>query len=332
MGLTLLDQGSFKSDGSAKKINLPGDCDYFVCRNLTQLATTQSTGRGVKFEWLPELADDNAIKYGKEDSDDILNMDLVTSGGFRFRKSRPSPEAAVTGTAITAADPAVVTATAHGYAVGDRVRLYGTTGMLQISGMDFTVTAVGSANAFTLGYLDASGFAAAATALSARRLPDLAEVEPAALYITKITQASSAVVTFSVTHNYSVGDLIYFRVPDSMGMVEMDRLTGKVTAISAANNTVTVDIDSSGFSAFAFPASGASDLRFALAGPAGKRQLYDDIFLPANQRKLLDLPAFGSGQFRPYMLLAPGAQSPAGSTSDVITWQAWKAERNDDQR
>jgi len=325
MGLTLLDQGSFTSDGSAKIINLPGSCDHFVCTNLTQAATTQSTGRGVKFEWFPNLSNGEALKYGKEDSDDILNYDLVTSGGFTYYESRPSPEAAVTATAITAADPAVVSATAHGYSVGDRVRAYGTTGMLQIAGMDFTVTAVGSANAFTLGYLDASGFAAAATAGSFRRLPLLASAEPSALYITEITQAASAVVTFSVTHPYSVGDLVYFRVPASMGMVEMDGLTGKVTEISAANNTVTVDIDSQAFTAFAFSASAASNKEFAIAGPAGKRGLYDNIF--SSGRSLLDIDGFGSGQFHPYMHLAAGAQSPAGSTSDVIIWQAWKAEQ-----
>lgn len=325
MSLTLLDQGIFTSDGTSKKINLPGDCDYFTTRNMTQLATTQSTGRGVKFEWYPNLSDDNGIKYGKEDSDDILNLDLVTSGGFTFRRTRPLPEAAVTGTAITAADPAVVTATAHGYSVGDRVRLYNTTGMLQIAGMDFTVTAVPTANSFTLGYLDASGFAAAATALTARRIPDLAEVEPSAHYITEITQAASAVVTFSVTHGYKVGDLLYFRIPASMGMVELDRQVGKVTAINTTTNTVTVDIDTQAYTAFAFPASGADDRRFALAGPAGKRGLYDDIF--SSTKSLLDLNPFHTGQFRPYMLLAAGAQSPAGSANDVIVWQAWKAER-----
>lgn len=328
--LTLLEQGSFTSDGNSKDIVLPGSADYFVCTNLTQAATTQSTGRGVKFEWFPNLNAGEAMKYGKEDSDDILNYDLVTSGGFTYYASRPAPEAAVTATAITAANPAVVSATAHGYSVGDRVRAYGTTGMLQIAGMDFTVTAVGSANAFTLGYLDASGFAAAATAGSFRRLPKYAPVLPEAHYITAISAASSAVVQFSVTHKYKVGDLLYFRVPSSMGMVEMDSLVGKVTAVSTANNTCTVDIDSSGFTAFAFPASGAADKRVAIAGPAGKRDLYDDIFDKAN-RSLLDLNQFRDGQEYPYIHLAAGAQSPAGSTSDVIVWQAFKAERVRDE-
>ena len=38
-------------------------------------------------------------------------------------------------------------------------------------------------------------------------------------------------------------------------MIEMDELIGNITAISTANNTITVDIDSSAFTAFAFPTS-----------------------------------------------------------------------------
>ena len=45
-------------------------------------------------------------------------------------------------------------------------------------------------------------------------------------------------------------------------MSEMDELIGNITAISTANNTITVDIVSTGFTAFAFPTS-------AVAGAGG---------------------------------------------------------------
>jgi len=315
MAFSIIDRGTFTSDGTAQKIELPSSADYFVVNNLTQAAKTQTTGRGIKFEWFPELTDGYALRTGKENSANTTEVTTVTSGGFIYRTARPEPEAAVTGTAITAASPAVVSAVGHGYSVGDRVRAYGTTGMLQIAGMDFTVTAVGSADLFTIGYLDASGFAAAATAGTFRRLPEDAEVTPEALYITKITKAASAVVTFSVEHNYQVGQLVTLTVPSEFGMVEMDGLTGKVTAVSSANNTITVDIDSTAFTTFAFPASADAEGNFASAAPAGQRNTYD-----------VDNVPFKSGQFVPYMYLAAGAQSPAGSTSDVIVWEAHKAE------
>lgn len=315
MAFTIMDRGSFTSDGTAQKINLPASADYFVAYNLTQSATTQTTGRGIKFEWFPEYADGYALRTGKLDTADTTEVTQITSGGFTYRTSRPEPEAAKTATAITAAGPAVVTATAHGYSVGDRVRAYGTTGMLQIGGMDFTVTAVGSANAFTLGYLDASGFAAAATAGSFRRLPEDGAVEPEAQYITKITKAASAVVTLSVTHNYQVGQLVTMTVPAEMGMVEMNGLTGKVTAVNSTANTITLDIDSSGFTTFAFPTSAASEGNFSSVAPAGQRNSYD-----------VDEVPFRTGQFVPYMYLPAGVDSPAGSSSDVIVWQAIKSE------
>jgi len=54
---------------------------------------------------------------------------------------------------ITAANPAVVNVTAHGYVVGDTVVLQGlaqssTTGMQQIAGIPFTISAVGDADHF----------------------------------------------------------------------------------------------------------------------------------------------------------------------------------------
>ena len=314
MAFTIIDQGTFTSDGSSKKIDLPSGADYFVVENLTQLATTQTTGRGVKFEWWPQLTENYAIRTAKLDSVNTVEMTTVTTGGFIYRTSRPEPEAAKTATAITAAGPAVVSSVAHGYSVGDRVRGYNTTAMLEIGGMDFTVTAVGSADLFTLGYLDASGFAAAATAGTFRRLPKLGEVTPEALYVTDVTQAASAVVTLSVTHDYQVGQLINFTVPAEFGMVELDGLTGKITAISTANNTITLDINSTAFTAFAFPTSAAKG-QFASAASAGQRNTYD-----------VDNVPFKSGQFLPYMFLNAGAQAPAGSTSDVIVWKAVKAE------
>jgi hypothetical protein len=183
--------------------------------------------------------------------------------------------------------------------------------MLQIGGMDFTVSNVAT-NTFDLAGLDTSGFAAAATAFFVRKLPALDPVVPSALAVTKISKAASAVVTTSVAHSFVVGQLLTLRVPSAMGMVQMSGLTGKVTAVGTY--TVTLDIDSTGFTTFAFPAS-ASAGAFASIAPAGCRNIYN----------VTDEP-FHSGQFYPYMQLAAGAQSPAGSTNDVIYWQAFKKE------
>jgi len=326
MTLTLLEQGSFTSDGTAKQIPLSGGANYFSTLNYTQAATTQATGRGVKFEWFQGLTDGYAIETKKTNSTDALNMVVATSGGFNYVQSRPSPEAPKTGTVITAASPAVCTCTSHGYAVGDRVRIYSNATMKQIAGMEFTITAVADANTFTLGYLAAAGFAAAETAFTVRRIAKYAEVLPEVHFVTAITQATQAVVTFSSTHNYQLGDVIYMRVSSNFGMVEMDQLSGKVVAVSTANNTVTLDINSTAFTAFAFPiASVYPNVVYSLGTVSGKNGLVDDFFNNINP-VTFPLDPFRQATVYPYMNLQPGAQGPAGSTSDVIYWQAWRQE------
>lgn len=318
-GLTLLQSGNFTSDGNGRRINLPGGADFFTVENQTELAATNDVN--FRFTWNPTLAESYANVTLKTGGTNTTQEDVATSSGFIYRDSYPAPEAPVAATAITAANPAVVTAASHGYSVGDRVRVTNNTVMKQIGGMDFDVTAVGGVNTFTLGYLDASGFLAAETSCNFRRLAQELQVLPGALYITGISAASSAVVTFSRVHSYVVGDVIYFRVPADFGMVEMDQRQGKITAITAS--TITVDINSSAFTAFAFPLAANVPQNFAFAGLAGKRGLYDDWF--SSSRTLLDLDPFRDGLFIPYMWLPGGQGNPGGATSDIVVWQAWRS-------
>jgi hypothetical protein len=329
MPFTIVTQGKFTSAGVGVKIPMPSGADYFFTRNITQLATTNATGRVVMGEWFSgSFAANDGIRYKKTNSTSALNVDLFStstaSNGFTYVPTVPYTEAAVTGgTAITAASPAVVSIT-NTYSEGDRVRLYGTTGMLQIAGMDFTISSV-SGSGFTLLGLDASGFAAAATGLTARRISQFDAVEPRYLYITKISQASQAVVTVSTAHDYVVGELIYFSVPQSFGMQEISGLTGKITAVGTY--TMTVDIDSSTFTAFAFPASTAvpGTQLFATLAPGGQRT-QENYITGVQTGYDFGYPPFHTGEFSPYMYIAAGAQSPAGSASDEIVWFACKSE------
>lgn len=312
--LTLIDAGKFVSDGSVKNLDLPAGADFMETLNYTQSITTQATGRSCRTEWQKGMPQGDGLSWKKADNTDVMNLVDLDGLGFTYYDSFPVPGPAVTGTAITAASPAVVTSVAHGYSNGDRIRLYGTTGMLQIAGMDFTISSV-SADAYTLAYLPAAGFAAAATALVARKLPKEDIVNPAVRGITAITKAAQAVVTFSVTHNYIVGQKLKLRVPSEFGMIQMDQLEGKIVAINTTNNTVTLDIDSSGFTTFAFPTSASVPVSLPNAAPAGSEGIYGDH------------QAYKSGYFVPKMQLAAGAQAPAGSSGDVIYYRAYRSER-----
>ncbi len=311
--MTIFVQGSFISQGVGEDINLAAGSDYFTVRNLTQEDTTQTPGRGVKFEWYNNAMLPSGFQFRtfKSDGADTLGSTLDTSGGFIYRTTPLLQEAAFTGTAVTNAGPAVVTLE-NSFSNGDVVALYGSTGMRQIAGMEFTISSV-SGSAFTLLGLDASGFAAPATAVIARRVSKDKLVSPSFNFVTKISQAANAIVTLSKSHDYSVGQLIHFNVPDSFGMSQISQLTGKI--LSVTDYTFTVDINSSSFSAFAFPIDALVPAvrLFATVAPAGQRNEYNTETAP-----------FRSANFVPRMFLPAGINSPAGSLGDIIVWQSWK--------
>ncbi len=347
MPFTILTGGSFTSAGLGVKIPLPSSADYFKTWNITQYAAASPTAVvggewfGAKFG-VGQSAANQGLRWKKSGSSAILIDSFGTStatNGFTYVTTAPVVEsqAANAITAITAANPAVVTQT-NTYSNGDIVRLYSTTGMLQIGGMDFQISSV-SGSGYTLLGLPATasnGFASAATAGFTRRISKFGAVEPEFLYVTNISQATQAVVSLSVdpSDHYVVGMLMHFSVPGSFGMKEINQLTGKIVAVNAVAATsnigaynVTVDIDSSAFTAFAFPASTLSPTAqlFATVAPAGARTQFDPITLVQTGYDFQKQP-FRTGEFTPYMFLAGGASSPAGAAADVINWMAYKLE------
>jgi len=69
-------------------------------------------------------------------------------------------------------------------------------------------------------------------------------------YILDITQASSAVVTFSADHNFVVGEWISFRVPPPNGMIQLNNQ--KALIIDTTSDTVTIQVDSLQFYPFIY--------------------------------------------------------------------------------
>jgi hypothetical protein len=262
--------GEYESDGTYKMLQLPAEVHHFAIWNYTDHASNANPGivkRAWWFQGMPNEYYLGVVNTAGAATDESV---LGTTGGFRWVESTPNNlSAAIAITAITNASPPVVSAVAHGAYVGDTVLITGTTAMLQIAGMEFSVTVRDTADTYSIGYLDASGFAAAATAGYHRIVYTPPLFAPRRRYITAITAAASAVVTLSVVHGYAVGEKVRFNVPTAMGMIEMDGLIGEITAISVANNTITVDIDSQLFTAFAFPLSAGVPFTHAQVIPVG---------------------------------------------------------------
>lgn len=342
MPFTIISGDSFTSTGAGVKIPLPSSADFFTTENITQEAASNPNtvirGRwfGKKFGSGASAAG-SGIKVVKTTAD--LTSAFSAGTGFTYVDTSPVVEAQSANaiTSITAVNPAVVTQT-NTYSDGDILQFYSTTGMLQIAGMNFQISS-SSGSGYTLLGLPATasnGFAAAATAGYTRRISKYGAVEPEFLFITNISQATQAVVSTSVdpSAHYVVGMKIHLSVPYSFGMTQANQLTGKIVAVNAVSATsnigaynLTLDIDSSAFTAFAFPASTASPTAalFATLAPAGASTQFNPVTGVQTGYDFKVQP-FRTGQFTPYMYLAGGAQSPAGANNDVINWLAYKLE------
>ena len=289
--MALIASGTFTSDAAARTIRFPKPVDYFMVRNRSLWGTNPAAV--VQSEYYSGYAAGQATTM-TESGAGVLSATLVAAGGAGFTavdQSSLAPAALVaTGTAITRANPAVVS-DATSPAVGDIVRMMNTTAMLQIAGMEFSVTAITGGVDFTLGYLNslaANGFDAAATNAD-YRIINAARYSPERRWITEITAAASAVITLSVTHAYTVGDIISVRVPAGWGMTEMNNRQGEITAVNTTTNTITTNIDSSGFTAFAFPTSAiaAGGTTFPQVLPVG--EIATSLLSPTDNTSLFGL-------------------------------------------
>lgn len=254
--LALIAQGTFTSAGIARAVELPKQPHYFVVKNRSTWGTAPTAV--IQSEWNYGYGAGQATCI-TEGGASALTATAIAAGGAGFSYfdfSSQTPRALVaTGTAITSANPAVV-ADATSPAVGNIVRMFNTTAMLQVAGLDFTVTAVTPGVNFTLGYLDSSlaGFAATAATNADYRIIPAKYYSPYRRWITNITAANPAVITVSVAHNYLVGDKIVVHLPDAnFGMTEIDGIMATITAVTAS--TITTDIDASAFTAFDYPTS-----------------------------------------------------------------------------
>lgn len=335
MAFTIVTQGTFKQPSTAVNqiIPLPSGADYFVTTNLTKMALASTTGC-VRGEWYGGglTANNDGLKWSKS-SGDAISIESFANGsanGFTYVTGFPPPQAALTGTTITNANPAVASVT-NTYSEGDTVVIYNAVGMQQISGMTFTISSV-SGSGFTLLGLNASGFSAGATSFQVRRVNQFTPVEPSFLFVTAVTQAVQAQVTVSQANSVYLGQKLEFTVPASFGMVQLNNfyqpqnLPVVVTSIVDAYN-FTINLNTTNYTAFAFPASSGSPTTqlFATIAPAGQSTQFNPITGVQTGYNFNQIP-FHTGIFIPYMYLPTGVNSPAGQANETIVWQAYKME------
>lgn len=301
-------QGKFTSTGASQTLNIRSGVDWIKVLNYTD---------NTQYFWQYGMA----AGVGKITAANGTTASLGAGLGFYpIDTSLNVPGASVALTSISAAAiPVVATGNTGGLANGDIVRLYNVTGGVQLNSIDFTIGAVIANTSFTLAYMSQI---VAANAGTFRRIPYNPIFYPRNRYIVSISQAVEAVVVLTVTHGYKVGQVVSFVVPSvggsaaSYGMTEINGLQGTILAIDTATNSITVDIDTTAFTAFAFPttAQAAAGFTQAQVVPVGMNTAEGlDSGVDILSDATINTGLIG-------IQLVGGANSPAGANNDVIYW------------
>ena len=262
-----LAQGSFTSSGAAEVINLPFQPDCIEIWNYTAAATP--TNAEIPYAFWQAAMGQGFAQTNVFNATPVLTTSVLTSGGFEtFSKGLMfSYGAAQQVVGITKADPAVVTVTGHGYSSGDIVVFDGlyqtsTTGMPQISGIEFVITVTG-ANTFTIPWntnqSNYTALSASPSGASVRKVNNPFLYAPGRSVIEGLTLAATTTVDTTAPHNFVVGQEVAFRIPSGWGTTELNSLPnstipgspiyGYVVSVTDST-TVVVNIDSSSYTAF----------------------------------------------------------------------------------
>lgn len=199
-----------------------------------------------------------------------------TTGGFTFvDQTNPPTYSKVSITAVSGTTFVVSTANTAGIAVGDLVRLINVVGAHELSGILFQVTAVSAGVSVTLGFASTAQ-AAYGTTYGNGTTGFMQKVYPGFMYpgsrqVLFISQATQAKVYFARQNDFTPGELVDFQIPVPYGMIQMSNLTATPVAGGTLNNpgaarvlvvtntasesSITLDYDTTGFTAFVYPSS-----------------------------------------------------------------------------
>ncbi len=83
--------------------------------------------------------------------------------------------------------------------------------------------------------------------------------------INAITNAQQALVTFTADHDFTLGQVVSFRVIPRFGMFQINNLKG--TVLATTSDTITVDIDTSDWDAFDYSVLNAAGTTPPVAVP-----------------------------------------------------------------
>jgi len=309
--LTLIQSGSFVSTGANVTLNLRPGTNFMSVWNITAISTALASA-GYKWEWNAGMggieyqanAGSNAVFILPRPNDFIAVDTSITA---------PLGPVAITGSS-NVVRPIVTTASTAGLSAGSVVRLTNITAQPNLSGYDFGIDTIVANTSFRIAAALANGPGAAGTNGFYRIIPYNPIFYPSKRFVVNISQAATAQVTTSVAHNLTVGQAVRFYVSSTFGMTQIDQLIGDVLTIVDAYN-FTVDIDTTAFNAFVFPAAAAYPFSMAQIVPVGEQ-----ADATVSDPNLLNDATVNTAILG--MILVAGINSPAGQNGDTIYWQA----------
>jgi len=240
--------GSFVSTGLDTFIPLPSGADFMRVQNET-VSYVGGAGTGAEFFWRKGMADGRGTIYTKLNADNSLTVgQIAANSGFYFINTTvntPGPLLALTNidNGVPPAGPKVTVAAGLTAGLIDGssiVRIFNTAGGLQLGGIDFTVGPVDNTS-FILKYM--RQIAAAAGPGTWRVIPYNPYFYPSTRIITKIIanplDTTQAIITLSVTHDYTVGQKVRLKIPRvtalAFGMIELNDVEATIVAIDVAD-------------------------------------------------------------------------------------------------
>jgi hypothetical protein len=335
-GIQLL-QGNFTGTGNQITLPIPSTCNWMYVYNMTAIAQTATT-LNTAFYWQLGMNPNDGIVYQKSNAGTfpitIYSLAAQGTGGFNLLDQGDYPldpmaiapvGPAVAFSAISnAMQPVITVASTAGYTSGVVVRLSMTpmqyvANPSNILGFDIQLNVTDGTH-FTVANALQQDPGAVGGAGSFRVVNVNSIFYPKTRYIVNITQAVNAVVTTSVNHGYVAGQEVRFNIVNSLnGMTQLNQQVG--TIISTTASTFTVDINTTGYTAFTFPliANIPRSYTFASVDPVGQ----DTAFSLANNLNTLSDATINQAIIG--MQLNGGAAmganaGPAGSVGDSMFW------------
>lgn len=338
--------GSYTNPATPVSVDIPltDRPDWFFLRDISAAAAGGWGGRtggnytaiaNVSSEWFSTMPQGSFLQTGQSGAvaaAAALYPTKGTAGGFTFiDQANPPTFAGLPATAINNTTFVVSMASTGSIQVGDLVRVINPVAMQQVGGHIFAVTAVTTNVSVTLGYAATAVAAGAAypgpaTSATIRKL-SLPRFFPRERSVAHITQAAQAVVYFFQPHDFTVGQVVDFTISSLYGMQELSFLTkesqgaARVVAVTntATQSSITIDVDTTGFTAFAYPASAINPGSFTPAScyPAGAG------LVPGVSPPGTNLLAATDNRNQFVMNLG---LSVVGAANSTIQWMAYKAD------